>query len=140
MEPQAERLREGVFFAVVAFAVGAFAAVAFFVAAVDLAGFPDVPLFAVALFEVVVFEVVVFFVPDVALVVALDVDFLEGAAFLAAAVFLVVDVDFLPPVSLGAVRPRDRGLTSASPPGAGAPRDSRAALTLFSRAAIRSST
>ena len=75
----------------------------------------------------------------------LAVDFF-GSAFFAAVFFATVEVDFLPPVSFGARRDEVlRGgsdLTSASSAGpASSPsRDSRAARTLFSSAAIRSST
>ncbi|CAM5676126.1 hypothetical protein SGLAM104S_08458 [Streptomyces glaucescens] len=70
-------------------------------------------------------------------VVDLAVDFLveDVVVFLAVVFFAgVVEVDFLPPVCFGAGR-EVRGVTSAP-----SPRDSLAARTLFSRAAMRSRT
>lgn len=98
------RLRAVVFFAAVFFAVVSLDAVVF-LAAVFLAVllFCAAPLVCVVLFDAVVFFVVC---ADFA------VDFLGAAV-----VFFVVDVDFLPPVRLGAVRADlrcGRRLTSAS--------------------------
>lgn len=109
---QAVRLRDAVFFGGVVFAVLFFAAV-FFVPCVDFAVFA--------------------------------VDFFAAAVVFFAAVFFAVDVDFLPVVCFGVARAdlrAGRRRTSA-PSGAdsgSSPRDSLAAFTLFSSAAIRSST
>lgn len=93
---------------------------------------PDFAVLAFAVLDRAVLDRAVLFF---AVSVDFEVDFLAGV-FLTV-VFRAVEVDFLVPVSLGVERRSGRDLTSAAPLGS---RDSRAARTLFSRAAIRSRT